>query len=783
MKIILFKLLKDFRKSKLKLLLLVLAAALSSWGISTVMYGYFMTERDFEENFLSTNPADLSITIDNYSDALIDVISSEEGVVGVERREVVSGRIKASEESWMPLILFAIEDVNEMNYDIVDILDADNKTPNKFLVERNANNFLLEDQAQVELILGSEKQVTVFQLDGKVHDARQAPAQMEGIVYAYTTSIEMLDGHLPDSRRRLLIETNVSDDAEAIKQVYNSVKIAVEANGGTLVGYNIPTPGEHVHQGIVDGISFMQESGGAILSLMGIILLSLILLTWIYPQISDVGVMKAIGASTSHIFKSYSIVLLIIISIGIVIGLPLGYQTGFLYNKAVAFFQNFEVVQEVLPFQYHLMVIVVGILLPMIFGITPVIKSSKTSVTNAMNKTFYIPKRGFFNWTQKLIGNLKVKFCLNNLLRHAQRTLLIILLLAVGLGLFFTSTSMDYSIRKDLDAYSKTSSYELLLTFASPLELEQVSFLRSMGTVKEYAPINSYRVSYNLATSDHAETSRLRVLSSKVKIEEKYLVRGEIKKNCSECVYISGEHMIEEFEGVKIGERIELKNGQGEIETYVFSGAMKDIVIMGAPFLVYDDSRVSEFNVLAVALDENLNYSEVSVASNQIDDQFIEEGINLKNRFSIKRRMAGILGHLAPTFLIIKILGIFTIVLGLIGLVIVLNLTIEERTREIGIMKSIGAPSKKISVLFNLEFLLITVLAIALGVLLAMPLASGLISVVAEAILKHTVPQFNDYPIIGISATVVLGIQFLVILVYNRYKINRNARDLLDYNF
>lgn len=67
MKVILWKLLSDFRLAKGQLLLLLLAASLSGWGISSVVYSYFMTERDFEENFVQTYPADMAVTIDNYT--------------------------------------------------------------------------------------------------------------------------------------------------------------------------------------------------------------------------------------------------------------------------------------------------------------------------------------------------------------------------------------------------------------------------------------------------------------------------------------------------------------------------------------------------------------------------------------------------------------------------------------------------------------------------------------------------------------------------------------------
>ena len=161
----------------------------------------------------------------------------------------------------------------------------------------------------------------------------------------------------------------------------------------------------------------------------------------------------------------------------------------------------------------------------------------------------------------------------------------------------------------------------------------------------------------------------------------------------------------------------------------------------------------------------------------------MDNGINLIGRVSVKERMAAIMNHLKPTFLIIKIMGIFTIGLGLFGLVIILNLTIQERTREIGIMKSIGSPYRKISNMFKQEFLFISLIAVIIGGILAIPVAKALIDVIAETIIRHPVPFRNDFYIIITTIGTLLILQTILISGYNRYKINKNARELLDHNF
>jgi putative ABC transport system permease protein len=145
--------------------------------------------------------------------------------------------------------------------------------------------------------------------------------------------------------------------------------------------------------------------------------------------------------------------------------------------------------------------------------------------------------------------------------------------------------------------------------------------------------------------------------------------------------------------------------------------------------------------------------------------------------------MEAIMKHLVPTFLIIKIMGIFTIILGLIGLLILLNLTIQERTREIGIMKSIGSSYKKISGIFQQEFVLISLLAIVAGWLIAMPVSIALIDVIAETIIRHPVLLRSDFYLICATVATIFAVQIFLIATHNHFAIKRNARELLDHNF
>jgi len=60
-------------------------------------------------------------------------------------------------------------------------------------------------------------------------------------------------------------------------------------------------------------------------------------------------------------------------------------------------------------------------------------------------------------------------------------------------------------------------------------------------------------------------------------------------------------------------------------------------------------------------------------------------------------------------------MGIATIIIALAGLVIVLNLSIQERAREMGIMKALGGTASSIVNMYHREYLGITFAAVLIG--------------------------------------------------------------------
>ena len=767
MKAIVIQLLKSFWLVKIKLLLCLVAATLSAWGISTLLYGYFLTDRDFQQNFDQSNPAGLILLIEKPTAAFLEKVKELPGVVDIERREAVGGRIKSSGGSWMPITLYGAELVRETRISKFSI-ESENTPSNSVFIEKSGVGLLTQSIDSIELELNGK--VLKHPFGGLAHDAGQAPSQMEQAFYGYT-SLDYLQPYLQTERQRYLVSVEPEvlnlDDLEKLKREINAW-----ASENFKVTVVIPPPGEHPHQGIVDAISFLQLSFGSILSLLGAILLSLILITWLYPQIVSIGVMKAIGASDGMVLKAHILVILIIVNIGLLIGLPLGYKAGLFYSGSVAMIQNFAPSTEMLPVFIHLYVLIPVVLIPLLLVFIPLYRSSKTTVQNALNQVFYTPYQFIFKITQTLRNN-KLKYSLNNLFRSNQRTFLLFILLSAGVALFTTGFNLRHSLQKDFAGYAADAGYDITVIFKEPME-SKLDYIETLAFVEKAAYISRRGILFGSANQAHGEGTSIRVLPSAYDVNTIRFIRGNLQPDCNTCFYAT-HHLEHDFDNVPLGSTVEITHIDQSKENLIYSGIIKDISFRG--FIQFSSDSISGYRELALKVKGGYNKQK---AAGEIDDVLLRNGIDVLTVSNLETRLLALENHLAPMYLVIQAMGAVTLLISLSGLFIVLGLSLRERAREIGIIKTLGGSSRSIVNLYQWEYLVITMLSIALGILFGYFLNGAICQLFGEMVLKVPVPPLINLPAMVIGMLALLAIQFTIVEIYVRDSIAKTSNRLLS---
>jgi putative ABC transport system permease protein len=130
---------------------------------------------------------------------------------------------------------------------------------------------------------------------------------------------------------------------------------------------------------------------------------------------------------------------------------------------------------------------------------------------------------------------------------------------------------------------------------------------------------------------------------------------------------------------------------------------------------------------------------------------------------------------------VLAVMGIPIVIIGLIGLVNMMTMNVIERTREVGMLRCIGAASGDIKRIFRAEALAVALfgwlLAVPLGWLIGWTLVQFVIHLFSFPSLPYSYPLL--YPEVGLFATVALA--WLVIAAPLRRASRLKPGDALRY--
>jgi ABC-type antimicrobial peptide transport system permease subunit len=773
MKTILQKLIQDLWIFKSKLFLSIIATAVAAWGVVAVCFTFLFSERDFKTNYEGANPSDFTFVIESLNDSIVTILNNEPSLVSWERRELLKGHIENKNGVWMPLLLFGVESLERQKLDKIDIKRIMNN--GSFFIEQNAVGFINDLNGNIDISLGKDKKQLRYNPAGLIHDPLQAPAQMEQVFYAYA-SLSSIDSLLMENTTRLIFQASRENrDYVSLKHVAEDLSVKLMAMGAKITELDIREPGKHVHQPIIDGVSFLQICFGSVLLLLGSTLFAMILLMWLIPQIPTIGIMKSLGATRQEIYKAYVVIILLIASIGLLIGFPTGLMTASKFSGFIAMVQNFEPVSGYFPVQYYILVALFSLLPPLVIGLIPIHQISAAPVRQALATVFYKESVTIIRLLSKSRLNAQLKYSINNIFRNGFRTYLLLLLLCLGLCLYFTGSILSNSFSIDLAEYFNGTPYQITINLPEATNGD-FGFLHEVNDVQAVVPILQTNISYQHRAKEHQ--AFLTVYPDNYQIKEGMFLKGAENRNISDCIFIHPQMSNEEFKDVKLGEEVILFFNDSTKQKFKYGGVIRDVFPgRKAMMFLFTHSGLSQFSKLSIKLKDK---DRIKNSLKEIESTLQQRTIKYRSITDVDTSKAMLINHFKPTYLIIQALGLFTFLISLMGMLIVVRLTLKERISEMGIIKALGGSVRWISKLYVTEFLSLTLVSVAIALLLAQILSSILCQVYGDMIRGFNIAKETNYLMIVTFIVLVMLIQSTAIFLFSKLKIKETSLDLLN---
>ena len=775
------KAVRDLQADKTRTALVFFALFLGLWSFGNVFLTNYILSRDLNQNFLKTEPAHAILISDQFAAIGIETLALMPSVSKYEFRDFSRHRMEVGLDDWIPMWLFGVRDFERQSIARIAAQSGlSTPTPGSLLVERNV---LLISNLQVgqssRIRIGSVE--SSIEVTGVVFDPGQAPATQDHFVYAYTDQQTYADLTGLEINRRLLVQFEDGNSQQQIDQYTNQLVEWLAQNRVQVSSFKVPQLNQHPHQWQLDTLLFLVGSIGLLAFLMSSVIVTQLMSSVMAKEIRQIGVLRAIGATSSQVVRLYAIYVCLITVAAMLVAFPLAWLTSYTFSYFVAGILNFEILTTTLPLWVFATWVAGSLLIPMVFSMPIIIKGVQIPVLNALNshglstltgtsKVVGQPTDSTVTMTQRLSGRSAITFtyALRNTLRNKRMLMGTLLTMALGIGIFGTGFNIRHSLSVFLANIDTSMKHDLQIVLNKPVAVREIEkILSSVQGVNKAEFWNGGTGALQtriFGTSDGIGLVSLPVdtsMYSPIFTSGTWISRGNVEdSNIPEVVInqqASGQLQDPEL---------------GSMFPITFNGKSYDVKLVGK-IKEFDKAKmyISEnwvtgtvglahkYNTLLIKLTDD-SHEAVLSAKREIENAVSTSALDVAYVMAQAERVKIIYDHLNIILYTILVLAFIVLLVSALGMTSAMAIDIINRTREIGVLRAVGATPGQVIRLFEIEGLIVVLLSILLGLSISYPLSQVASVFFGHLMLGEEAELELVFSSAGIWVTIVVAMTF-----------------------
>jgi putative ABC transport system permease protein len=771
------KVLADLWGNKLRTLLVVLSITVGVFSVGMVYSSYLMFARDLALSWQSAAPASASVYADPFDQELVDSIRSLRGVKEAEGRRNVDLRVLTAGGEWRQMFLIAIPDYQKQKVNLVRSesgawppSDGDVLLERSSLVELGVKT---GGSIQVETAAGRKRTLKVT---GVVYDSSQTPSMFSGRSYGYINmdTLEKLDEERRLDQVNFVVEPWVLQGKETapIEAVGRRAWSKLEQGDTTVFWLQVNKPGEHQLQGIINALIMLLTVLGVLSLLLGTFLLVNTVSAILTQQVRQIGIMKAVGARRKQIFRMYLLLVGAYGVLALVVAAPLGALAANAVTGFMAQVFNFNSGGLELPPQVLLLEATAAIMVPILAAIWPIWRGTGITVREAVSDYplgSVAPQGRMDIWIDRLLARLDrlprpVLLSLRNTFRRKLRLALTLLTLTVAGTVFMAVFSIRSSLYSTLDDAFDYFHYDVSVGFTENYRATRIEHevLKVPGVkAAESWGFSSGRVLRDDRKQSEDDASKnVFILAPPVSTTmiQPRIIEGRWLVEQDESALVVNTETLKDSPQLQVGSPAVIKIGTRKLRFTVVGIAKSTLTgpIVYAPYpwftgAIQEAGGARSVQIVAQSADprEQINLGR------KLEEHLKKNNLRVQNvdiTWDQKQRIRSQFDILTVFLLLMAVL---LAVVGALGLMGTMGINVLERTREIGIMRAIGASGVAIGKVFVVEALCIGILSWLLGAILALPVAMLLSYQVGVLFLQS--PLAFSFSFLGVGIWLVLS--------------------------
>ncbi len=804
----------DLFENKARTALVVFSIAVGVFAIGTIAGAYVIISNDMSASYAANQPANLEFRTEDFDDDTLTAVRNNRDIETAEGRRVFTVRVRAEHSrQWTTLDVIAVDDFDKNEVNLLTPLRGSGR-PNK-------DEVLLEVEALDELDIAVGQDL-VFEL----HDGSLKTLRVAGIVqdpatgaddflalpYAYVTMNTLPTLRQPELYNRLYaIVAGDQDDLKHIRAVGGELKDKLQKNGTMVLRTRFSKTHEHPLAATVNAILGILLALGVLIVFLSSSLIANTLSALLNQHLRHIGVMKLIGGRSRQIFRMYLTLMMAFGLLALALAVPLGGQGAYWLAQFIAGQLSFSLLgYRIVPLAFIIQ-IAVGLLVPLIAGLAPVVNGSRVTVLRAISgdiargekqaagsqkrassqpgesrwerfqtrATHALARRGIHIPRPLLIS-------LRNTFRQRGRLALTLFTLTMGGAIFIAVFNVRVTLHEYIGALENYFLADVTLDFDKPYRLREIRQVAMQ--VPGVVQVEGWQfISPEILFADGSVAGNISLLAPPAEsslvnpmlIEGRWLRPDDVRK------LTVSESALEDFPDLKAGDMLRLKvNGQEEdwqvVGIFKFVG--QEGIIGYAPY-----EYISRINTLPnqaysfrVLLDRHDRAYQDEMAE-VFDRHFRERGFKVRRSQAGKASMDTASESLDILVTFLLIMALLTASVGSMGLTGTMSMNVLERTREIGIMRSIGAVDSAIMRTVIAEGVVIGLISFALAILLSVPFTYLLSAIVSLAVFETPIEVVFTFTGYGIWLALVLVLSAVASIMPARNAARLTIREVLAY--
>ncbi len=752
MNITLRKIWRDLSNNKARTILVILAMAI---GINAVGIAFGMSEitrSRLVESHQAAVMAHIRFWMVNRLDQdLVASIEADPQFADVEciSEDQLRWRFEGDSE-WRKMRLISQDDYNAQHINRVELISGVWPDAETLTVERLSANYY-DISSGTTIIVESGQGEHRLTVEGVARGQIVPPPQYtgEGTFYATPQMAAHLTG-FPEGFNGLMIRLETFSQ-EAAQQAVVRLRQNLEIQGFSMKGegYFITDPEVHWAQEQVDtvmlimgmmGIGSLLLSGFLIVNTMNAI---------IARQVWQVGVMKVFGATSGRVIRIYLATALIHGLVALLIAVPIAVIVAYLISNWTL--DSFNVPLDSFQIAPRAILIQIGVafIVPLFGALVPVIAAARKTAREA------IGSRGLGDAEHagpldRIAARIRclprpLVLSVRNTFRSKARVVLTLSTLVLGgtlfVGVMSIKDSMDNTFESLFSDLGHDVKVQLDRVYENAVVEQAVAGLPALEYVEVWSgnwaaislPEDNLREMYLWGVPDNSAMFSPRI------------VEGRGLEPQDEWSVLLNRRIAEE-QGIHVGDEIELVL-RGRQSTWTVVGLVIGMRNGGRESFVPLEATVDEAgdssagNMILGRTDSHDRDTQLRVG-NTMESALSKAGINSVEIQSAIEERENDQSMFSGVVYILMVGVTLAAIVGSLGLASTMSINVVERTREIGMMRAIGATSGSVALSVIGEGLFIGLLSWLLAVPLSYPSAQLFGDAVADTLIRVPL-EFN----------------------------------------